>query len=78
MDLMRIQYTGEDDAIATQGYLSLTFRKEWFFSADKNCYGIPVRMECCDTTGDAFFSIRLRDARNDLDVVFASRLLSDL
>lgn len=68
MDLTQIQYTGKDDAIAIQGYLSLTFRKEWFFSADKNCYGIPVRMECCDTTGDAFFSIRLRDARNDLDV----------
>lgn len=64
----KIIYTGEADVAINQGYLSLFLCKEWFFSKDKNCYGIPVRMECTDTTGDALFSIRLHDSNNNLNV----------
>lgn len=65
---IKIIYTGENDVVINQGYLSLTFCRDWFFSKDKKCYGIPVRMECTDSTGDAFFSIHLHDANNNLDV----------
>ncbi|MCB6991979.1 hypothetical protein LI177_00450 [bacterium 210820-DFI.6.37] len=64
----RIIYTGETDVVVSQSYLSLTFRKEWFFSKDKHCFGIPVSMECTDTTGDAFIAISLHDANNNLNV----------
>ncbi len=64
----KIIYTGESDVVINQEYLSLTFCRDWFFSKDKKCYGIPVRMECTDATGDAFFRIRLHDANNNLDV----------
>ena len=64
----RIIYTGETDAVVKQGYLSMTFGKEWFFSKDKHCFGIPVSVECTDTTGDAFFTISLHDANNNLKV----------
>lgn len=60
-------YIGDTNAIINQGYLSLTLHKDWFFSKDKNCYGIPVSFECTDITGDAFFSIRLQDEKNNLD-----------
>ena len=56
---IKIIYTGENDVVINQGYLSLTFCRDWFFSKDKKCYGIPVRMECTDSTGDAFFRIHL-------------------
>ncbi len=63
-----IKYTGETDVVVNQGYLSLTFSQEWFYSKDKHCCGIPVSMECTDTTGDAFFVISLHDSNNNINV----------
>lgn len=63
-----IVYSGENDLAINQGCLSVSLHKEWFFSKDKNCYGIPVSLKCTDTTGDAFFHIGIKDTNNNLYV----------
>lgn len=64
----KIIYTGETDIVFSRGDLSMTLRSDWFFSKDKKCYGIPISFKCTDTTGDAFFTISLHDANNNLHV----------
>lgn len=64
-----IEYTGDKDAYLECGYyFSLTFSKEWFYSKDKKCYGIPFELKYMDGTGDANIDITLNDEYNDLSV----------
>lgn len=64
-----IKYTGDKDVLyECKGFFSLELCKEWFYSKDKNCYGIPIKFEYLDGTGDADIDIRINDSNNDLSV----------
>ena len=63
-----IYYSGTSDIAIYEEDLSLTLLKEWFFSKDKNCYGIPLKIKCTGTNGDAFFDIKLKNSNNDLAI----------
>ena len=64
----KIIYTGETDLVFSRDFLSMTLSCDWFFSKDKESYGVPISFKCTDTTGDAFLTISVHDTNNNLHV----------